>query len=210
MGVSIPLRDSYVLTTITAKLVVLDPSDPPFHLACYDFEITPFYPTYFAYPLIHYLPIGLLGTYLLIYLIARLWSAYTDFVHENETQLASSLTLKLSSTTAVLSKRKMWGTIWFGAWAGRQVVGSGSLRRFVTAELRELWVAVVWWTLVGTVAVDWPGFSCEYYFSTNVGTDADDLFPFADPIFAQTAWTALIYSQLKLPSPYLSAAESDE
>lgn len=161
MGVSIPLRDSYALTTITAKLVVLNPSDPPFHLACYDLEITPYYPTYFAYPLIHYLPIGLLGTYLLIYLVARLWSAYTDFIHNHETQLASSLTLQLSSTTAVLSKRKMLGTIWFGAWAGRQVVGSGSLRRFVTAELKELFVAAVWWTLVGTVAVDWPGFACE-------------------------------------------------
>jgi hypothetical protein len=54
LGFSIPLRDSYALTTITAQLVVLDPSDPALHLACYDLEFTPYYPAYFVYPLIHY------------------------------------------------------------------------------------------------------------------------------------------------------------
>lgn len=50
---------------------------------------------------------------------------------------------------------------WFGAWAGRQVVGSGSLRRYVTVELREIWQIMAWFTLVGTTAVNWPDFACE-------------------------------------------------
>jgi hypothetical protein len=161
LGISLDVGSSYPLTTITTQIVVLDSSNPPQHLACYNLDFTPYYPPYFAYHLIHYFPIGLIALYLLTYMIARSWASHSDFIHENETQLASSLTLKLSSGDAGLSKRKMWGTIWFGAWAGRQVVGSGSLRRFVTVEVREIWTVVLWWSLIGTVAVSWPGFACE-------------------------------------------------
>lgn len=161
LGVSIPLAGSYPLTTITTQLKVLDPSVPPNILACLDLAFSPYYPNYYPYLIFHYFPIGILATYLLIYIIARAWASHTDFVHEHESQLAASLTLKLSSSNTGVSKRTRWA-VWFKAWAGRQVVGSGSLRRFVTAEVRELWQAAVWWTLVGTVAVNWPEFSCEF------------------------------------------------
>lgn len=161
LGLDVPLGSSYPLTTITTRIVVLDPSVPPLHLACYDLEFTPYYPSFFPYALIRFLVVGLLAAYFFAYLVARVWASHTDFVHESETQLATSLTLKLSSTEAAIPTRKVWGSVWYGAWAGRQVVGSGSLRRYVTAEFRELWHVAVWWTLVGTVAVEWPEFACE-------------------------------------------------
>ncbi|SCZ90898.1 BZ3500_MvSof-1268-A1-R1_Chr1-3g02361 [Microbotryum saponariae] len=182
LGFSIVLGDSYAATTITSKLIVLDPSVPAKHLACYDLEFTPFYPKYFVYPLVLYFVIALLSLYLVLYVIARLNAAYTAWLQDNETHLASSLTLKISSHTGTLSRRKMWGAIWFNAWAGREVVASGSLRRFGTAELREVLVTIQWASLVGTIAVNWPGF--------------------AYPIFAQTAWTTLVYnSTLSFTSP---------
>lgn len=54
LGFSIPLTDSYPLTTITTNLVALDPSNPALRLACYDLSFTPYYPDYFAYSLIRY------------------------------------------------------------------------------------------------------------------------------------------------------------
>ncbi|BGP44969.1 hypothetical protein JCM10450v2_000784 [Rhodotorula kratochvilovae] len=79
----------------------------------------------------------------------------------------------------------MWRAIWFGAWAGKQVVASGSLRRYVTAEFRELFSLVAWFALVGTVAVEWPGF--------------------AYPVFKQAAWTTLVYNS---SLPFVSPAAS--
>lgn len=89
-----------------------------------------------------------------------MYASYTACLRDTETQLASSLTLKLTSRAGGPSHRGMWRTIWFGSWAGKQVVASGSLRRFVTAEFRELFSLVAWFALVGTVAVEWPGFAC--------------------------------------------------
>ncbi|GAA5902192.1 hypothetical protein JCM6882_006725 [Rhodosporidiobolus microsporus] len=183
VGLTIPLASSYPLTTITTSVVALDPSVPALHLACYDLDFTPYYPDYFAYPLIRYVVIGLLGFYLLLYVLARAYASYTTWLSDNEAELASSLTLKISSPAhADVSRREMYGAVWFGAWAGKQVVASGSLRRYVTAEVRELFQTVAWFSLVGTVAVKWPGF--------------------AYPVFAQTAWTALIYNNtLSFTSP---------
>ncbi|GAA5831830.1 hypothetical protein JCM11251_003901 [Rhodosporidiobolus azoricus] len=175
LGVAIPLASSYPLTTITTSVVALDPSVPALHLACYDLDFTPYYPDYFAYPLIRYVVIGVLAFYLLLYVLARFYASYTTWLSDNEAELASSLTLKISSPAhADVSRREMYGAVWFGAWAGKQVVASGSLRRYVTAEVRELFQTVAWFSLVGTVAVKWPGF--------------------AYPVLAQTAWTSLIYN----------------
>ncbi|KAM0793143.1 hypothetical protein ACM66B_000619 [Microbotryomycetes sp. NB124-2] len=183
LGLSVPLRDSYALTTISTQLVVLDPSNEALHLACYDVSLTPFYPSHWVYKLILYIIIGLLAAYTLLYVVAHFWAAYTTWLHDNETHLASSLTLKLVTTSTPLSRRKMWGAIWFGAWAGKQVVNSGSLRRFVTAELREMFAFAMWFSLVGAVAVNWPGFTY--------------------PAFAQTAWTTLVYNN---SLPFTSSA----
>lgn len=181
LGFNIPLASSYPLTTITTSLVALDPSSPALHLACYDLSFTPYYPSYFVYPLIRYrafvfslsLPfepdsipfsavaIGLLALYLLLYVLARFYASYTTWLSDHEATLASSLSLKLSSPHAGVSRRKMYGAVWFGAWAGKQVVASGNLRRYVTAELRELFQTVAWFSLVGAVAVKWPGFACS-------------------------------------------------
>ncbi|KAL8283166.1 hypothetical protein RQP46_005944 [Phenoliferia psychrophenolica] len=190
LGLDVPLGSSYPLTTITTRVVVLDPSMPALHLACYDVDVTPYYPHFFAYKLVTYLVVALLALYCLAYLVARVWAAHSDFVHESETQLATSLTLKLSSTDAAIPKTRVWGSVWWGAWSGRQVVGSGSLRRYLTAEFRELWHVALWWSLVGTVAVEWPDFSY--------------------PVFARTAWTNLIYSNsLSFTSPAPSVLPSN-
>lgn len=179
LGVSIPLTNSYALTTISTELLVLDPSNQALHLACYEVQVTPYYPSHWVYALIRYgesstirqtpsvlttsatVIIGILSMYLFLYVLARVWSSYTNWLHDNETHLASSLTLKLVTTSTPLSRRKMWGAVWFNAWAGRLVVNSGSLRRYVTAEFRELFTLVMWFSMVGIVAVDWPGFACE-------------------------------------------------
>ncbi|BGP12904.1 hypothetical protein JCM10213_005144 [Rhodosporidiobolus nylandii] len=182
LGVQIPLASSYPLTTITTSLVALDPSVPALHLACYDLDFTPYYPDYFPYLLVRYLIIGILALFLLLYVLARFYASYTTWLADNEAEIASSLTLKLSSPHAISSRRQTWGSICFGAWAGKQVVASGSLRRYVTAELRELFQMVAWFSLVGTVAVQWPGF--------------------AYPVFSQFAWTSLIYNNsLSFTSP---------
>lgn len=54
LGFTVPLASSYPLTTITTNLVALDPSQDALHLACYDLSFTPYYPDYFAYPLVRY------------------------------------------------------------------------------------------------------------------------------------------------------------
>ncbi|GAA5821254.1 hypothetical protein JCM3770_007385 [Rhodotorula araucariae] len=184
LGFTIPLASSYPLTTITINLLALDPSSPALHLACYDLSFTPYYPNYFAYSLIRYLIIGLLAAYLLLYILARSYGSYTTWLQDNETQLASSLTLKLTSRDGSPSYRGMWRAVWFGAWAGKHVIASGSLRRYVTAEFRELFSLVAWFALVGTVAVEWPGF--------------------AYPVFKQAAWTTLVY---KSSLPFVSPAD---
>ena len=158
LGVEIPLEGSFGLTTITTHLTVLDPSVPPVQLACYMISVTPYYPSYFPYKILHYLPIFLLASYLLIYVISRFWAAHSDFVHENETHLASSLTLKLS---VMDSLGDPWKMVIYSAWAGKQLVGSGSLRRFSTLELREVWNTLAWFSIVGMVAVNWTSFACE-------------------------------------------------
>lgn len=200
MGVQIPLYNSYQLTTISTQLVVLDSSVPALKLACYDLNLTPYYPAYFAYALVRWLVVAVVALYFVLYLVARIWAAYTNWKHDNETFLATSLTLKLSTAETSLSRRQRWGSIWFSAWAGRQLVASGSLRRFTTADFREVFTTISWFTLVGAVAVEWPGFACK---SGHVGlgatrtgraradpVSAND----ADPIFTLTAWTTLIYS----------------
>lgn len=162
MGVQIPLYNPYQLTTISTQLVVLDSSVPALKLACYNLSFTPYFPAYFAYSLVRWLVVAVLALYLALYLVARIWAAYTNWRHDNETFLATSLTLKLSTAETSLSRRQRWGSIWFSGWAGRQLVASGSLRRFTTADLREVFTTVAWFSLVGAVAVDWPGFACEY------------------------------------------------
>ena len=161
LGVSIPLEDSYPLATINTRLSVLDSSIPPVPLACYDLSLTPYYPTYFPYLVIHYFPIFLLASFAILYFLARLSGSYTDFVHESETQLASSLTLKLSGGASELKFRDKLGTVYFAGWAGKQLIGSGSLRRFCSPELRDVWNAIAWWTIVGLVAVQFPDFACQ-------------------------------------------------
>ncbi|KAM0756423.1 hypothetical protein T439DRAFT_345182 [Meredithblackwellia eburnea MCA 4105] len=184
LGLQVPLAADYALTTIATRLLILDPSNPALHLACYDLDFTPYYPDYFPYQLIKYLIIGLLALYFLAYLVARVWAAHTHFVHESETQLATSLTLKISSTERHIPKKKALASVWYSAWAARQVIGSGSLRRFITAEFRELWHVALWWTLVGTVAVSWPDF--------------------VYPVFARSSWTSLVYNNsLPFTSPGL-------
>lgn len=54
LGFSVPLTNSYPLTTITTNLVALDPSNPALRLACYDLSFTPYYPDYFAYSLVRF------------------------------------------------------------------------------------------------------------------------------------------------------------
>ena len=103
--------------------------------------------------------IGLIALYAVLYYLGRFYAAYTTWLHDNETQLASSLTLMLTARGSS-SRRGMWRTIYFDAWAGKQVVASASLRRFVTAELREIFTLIAWFSLIGTVAVEWPGFAC--------------------------------------------------
>ncbi|GAA5896795.1 uncharacterized protein JCM6883_007010 [Sporobolomyces salmoneus] len=181
LGFSIPLTDSYPLTTITTNLVALDPSNPALRLACYDLSFTPYYPDYFAYSLVRYIVIGIISLFLLLYVLARFYASYTSWLDDNEAHIASSLTLKITSASDP-SMRQMWGAIWFNAWAGRQVVMSGSLRRYVTAEVRELFATIAWFSLVGTVAVEWPGF--------------------AYPVFQQTAWSTLVWNNsLPFTSP---------
>ncbi|GAA6058577.1 hypothetical protein JCM10212_007016 [Sporobolomyces blumeae] len=184
LGFAVPLTSSYPLTTITTNLVALDPSDPAIRLACYDLAFTPYYPDYFAYPLVRYVVIGIVSLYLVLYVLARFYASYTSWLSDNEAHIASSLTLKITATNDP-SIRQMWGAIWFNAWAGKQVVLSGSLRRYVTAELRELFATVAWFTMVGTVAVHWPGF--------------------AYPVFKQTAWTSLVYNN---SLPFTSPAQA--
>lgn len=160
LGVDVPLSSSYPLTSLLTRVTVLDPSVPPLQLACYDIDFTPYYPDHLVYKLVWGVVAAMLAAYFLLYVIARAWASHTDFSHDTETQLATSLTLKLSSTTTALSKRRRLGAIWFNAWAGKQIVNSGSLRRFTTPEFREIWGTVITWTLVGTVAVNWPNFAC--------------------------------------------------
>lgn len=104
--------------------------------------------------------IGIVASYAVLYYVARFYASYTTWLHDNETQLASSLTLMLAARPSGSSRRGMWRTIYFYAWAGKQVVASASLRRFVTAELREIFTLIAWFSLIGTVAVEWPGFAC--------------------------------------------------
>lgn len=183
LGFTIPLASSYPLTTINTNLVALDSSNPALQLACYDLSFTPYYPDYFAYAIVHYLIIGLIALYAVLYYLGRFYAAYTTWLHDNETQLASSLTLMLTARGSS-SRRGMWRTIYFDAWAGKQVVASASLRRFVTAELREIFTLIAWFSLIGTVAVEWPGF--------------------AYPVFKQAAWTNLVYNNtLSFTTPAL-------
>lgn len=104
--------------------------------------------------------IGLVASYAVLYYLGRFYASYTTWLHDNETELASSLTLMLTARGGSSSRRGMWRTIYFDAWAGKQVVASASLRRFVTAELREVFTLIAWFSLIGTVAVEWPGFAC--------------------------------------------------
>lgn len=173
MGVQIPLHNSFQFTTLSTQVVVLDSSVPALTLACYDLAVTPYYPSFVAYPLLRWFVVGLLATYLLLYAVARLWASQTNWRHDNETFLATSLTLKLSTAETALSRRQRWSSIWFSAWAGRQVVGSGSLRRFLTSESREVFTTVAWFSLIGTVAVEWPGFACEWRCGRGEGGLAD-------------------------------------
>lgn len=105
--------------------------------------------------------IGLVALYALLYYLSRFYASYTTWLHDNETQLASSLTLMLTGRATGGSRRGMWRTVYFHAWAGRQIVASASLRRFVTAELREIFTLIAWFSLIGTIAVEWPGFACK-------------------------------------------------
>jgi hypothetical protein len=131
VGITVPLTSSYQLTTVSTNIVVLDASSPALTLACYNVSFTPYYPSYFAYSIIHYFAIALLATFLFVYVIARLYAASTHVNHENEARLASSLTLKISGQN---SRRYRWGKVWYSAFAGTQVVREGSLRRFATPE----------------------------------------------------------------------------
>ncbi|KPV78614.1 uncharacterized protein RHOBADRAFT_41159 [Rhodotorula graminis WP1] len=161
LGFTIPLASSYPLTTITTNLLALDPSSPALHLACYDLSFTPYYPDYFAYNLVHY---------------------RDPHRHPRDLPPPVHRRASLTSRDGGPSHRGMWRSIWFGAWAGKQVVASGSLRRYVTAEFRELFGLVAWFALVGTVAVTWPGF--------------------AYPVFRRAAWTTLVFnSSLPFVSP---------
>lgn len=161
LGLSIPLTSSYPLTTISTSVVLLDASAPALTLACYVVSFTPYYSSYFAYRIIHYLPIALASTFLLLYLIARGYAARSDVVRQIETELATSLTVKLSGQN---TRRYGWGKrAFYSAFAGSQIVRSGSLRRFVTPELcSDVSSVLMSLTLVGTVAVEWPAFACEF------------------------------------------------
>ncbi|GAA5879304.1 hypothetical protein JCM3774_006428 [Rhodotorula dairenensis] len=184
LGFTVPLASSYPVTSINTNLVALDSSNPALQLACYDLSFTPYYPDYFAYAIVHYLIIGLVAAYAVLYYLARFYASYTTWLHDNETELASSLTLMLTARPGSSSRRGMWRTVYFDAWAGKQVVASASLRRFVTAELREIFTLIAWFSLIGTVAVEWPGF--------------------AYPVFKQAAWMNLVYNNtLRFTEPAL-------
>lgn len=187
LGISIPLASSYPLTTISTSFLLLDASEPALTLTCFTFDTSPYYPQYFAYTLIHYVPIALLSTFLFLYVTARAYAAHSAVA--NESEVTSSLSLQGSAP------RYLWRNIWYGAWSGTQIVRSGSLRRFVTPAFTELFKTMAYLSLVGTVAVDWPGYACTIYaysITTERRVDAFAFYP--DPIFAQTAWTTLIYN----------------
>lgn len=161
LGVAVPLASSYALTSITTRIVVLDSSVPAANLACYELDVTPYYPEYPVYPFVLWLAVALVLAYGVLYVAAQLWAAVIDFENEYEAQLASSLTLKLSSPTSISWQRRL-RAIWFGAWSSKLLTRSGSLRRFVTPELSEIFALAAWFSLVGTVAVNWPDFACGW------------------------------------------------
>lgn len=193
VGVAIPLPASYAYTTVTTQLLFLDSSSPALTLACYNLAVTPYYPSLVPYRVLFYIPIALVASLMLALVAARTYAARTDVIHEQEAHLASSLTLKLSHPTA---RQFRWVRTWYAAWSGRQVIASGSLRRFVTPEMVELLALLIQFTLVATVAVDWPNFVCEFlrYLCSCLLAWTNITVIFLDPILTQATWPALIYS----------------
>jgi hypothetical protein len=155
---TIPLKDSYPLTTLVSQIRILDTSSPSLELACIDISTTPFYKHYFAYTLFLWFPVALLITWALIMFIARAWAAHTTSVLNKEAELASSLTARLSPR----SLREELGPVFWDTASGASLQASAALRRFATPCTREVMWAIQFAVMLSLVAVEWPEFACEF------------------------------------------------
>ncbi|KAH8914782.1 hypothetical protein BT69DRAFT_1357459 [Atractiella rhizophila] len=169
VGVTIPLDYSYPLTTINSRFSVLDTSTPPLTLACWNVAVTPYYPHGYYYKLILWLPVSLVICYSILLISARVYAAYTSLLSERETFLAASDDVQQQA-----DQGSKVGTVWWRAWSGFGLQDSGSLLRFETPGVLDIWGAVIWTWMLGTVAVNWPGF--------------------VYPILAQVSWSALLFN----------------
>ncbi|KAK4687354.1 mediator of RNA polymerase II transcription subunit 6, partial [Tremellales sp. Uapishka_1] len=174
INLSIPLRHSYDLTTLHTQVRIVDTSVPALTLTCIDVHFTPYHEDAWYYRLFLWAPVAIAIGYWATTWAARFaagWvvgSGVAEYGQKGEAMGAETRVTKRDA------RMRKWATMFVSGLSGERLGVSGGLLRFVTPGLRDVVIHIQWCTMLAMVAVSWPAF--------------------AYPIFAQGAWTDLVWN----------------
>ncbi|WWC89514.1 uncharacterized protein L201_004438 [Kwoniella dendrophila CBS 6074] len=181
INVTIPLYNSYALTTLQTEIRIVDTTLEAANLACIDIKVSPYNRKGWYYKFFLWLPVSLAIGFWLVSWSARFltgWIVGSGMAEYNQKESSALKMAGMNNTNGGPSKKDLrlrkWGTMIISGLSGERLSVSGGLLRFATPTLKDIIFHIQFCTMLGMIAVNWP--------------------EFAYPIFARGAWADLVWN----------------
>ncbi|WRT66219.1 uncharacterized protein IL334_003172 [Kwoniella shivajii] len=177
INITVPLYKSYALTTLQTEVRIVDTSLNAANLACIDIQVSPYNRKGWYYKLFLWLPVSIAIGFWIVSWGARFITGWIVGSGVAEYDQKEKNALKIAGTNGPNRREvrlRKWGTMIISGLSGERLSVSGGLLRFVTPSLKDIMFHIQFCTMLGMIAVNWPGF--------------------AYPIFARGAWADLVWN----------------
>ncbi|WOO76610.1 uncharacterized protein LOC62_01G000237 [Vanrija pseudolonga] len=145
INASIPLYNVHALTTIHARIHVVETSEPAQTTMCVDVYVTPYDDGSWPYKLFLWFPASLAIAFWIVTWAARFAAGWLIGADRRGSGQREAAMLK-------------WGTMLISGLSGERLGVSAALLRFVTPGLRDILHHIQFVTMLGMIAVSWPSF----------------------------------------------------
>lgn len=163
-GITVPLNSTYEAGTLWTQIRLTDPSSPARTLACIEVQASPYEPGQWYWRMIKWTPVSLFIAFFLLATVAALATAETSqrMAYKNRAREGGPPTLVRDKLRPMI----------LSALAGREMVRSPALLRFVTPGCWDVLLHLQFLVALAMCHVEWPDF----------------VYPFA----RQAAWSSLL------------------
>lgn len=145
LNVTVPLYNVHALTTLSTRIRIVDTSNEPYTLGCYDVRVTPYEADSWPYRLFLWFPAAIAIGFFVTTWAARFAAGWVIGVDRAGTGRRETAMIK-------------WATMLISGLSGERFSVSAALIRFVTPGLRDIVHHIQFVTMLGMLAVRWPRF----------------------------------------------------